>query len=120
PNKYKYPVSIIYSLRWMLLLVEFGAVLINLRWYPCLLNLTCLQYHHETQPLPNPLSSYFHHLPNSFHKLEVVGNFAAQLVVPWGLFFPQPVAGIAGALIILTQMWLFISGNYSWLNLLTM
>jgi len=49
-----------------------------------------------------------------------VGNFAAQLVVPWGLFFPQPVAGTAGAAIILTQMWLFISGNYSWLNVLTM
>jgi hypothetical protein len=50
----------------------------------------------------------------------VLGNFAVQLVVPWGLFFPQPIAGISGALMILTQMWLFISGNYSWLNVLTM
>jgi len=120
PNRMAVPVPIIFLLRWMLFRVEFGAGLIKLRGDPCWRNLTCLQYHHETQPLPNPLSSYFHHLPNSFHKLEVVGNFAAQLVVPWGLFFPQPVAGIAGALIILTQMWLFISGNYSWLNLLTM
>ncbi len=111
---------IIFLLRWMLFRVEFGAGLIKLRGDPCWRNLTCLHYHHETQPLPNPLSSYFHHLPKSFHKLEVVGNFAAQLVVPWGLFLPQPVAGISGALIILTQMWLFISGNYSWLNLLTM
>jgi hypothetical protein len=114
------PVPIIFLLRWMLFRVEFGAGLIKLRGDPCWRNLTCLHYHHETQPLPNPLSSYFHHLPRSFHKLEVVGNFAAQLVVPWGLFLPQPVAGISGALILLTQMWLFISGNYSWLNLLTM
>jgi Lipase maturation factor len=114
------PVPIIFLLRWMLFRVEFGAGLIKLRGDPCWSNLTCLNYHHETQPLPNPLSSYFHHLPNSFHKLEVLGNFAAQLVVPWGLFFPQPVAAIAGALIVLTQMWLFISGNYSWLNALTM
>jgi hypothetical protein len=104
----------------MLFRVEFGAGLIKLRGDPCWRNLTCLNYHHETQPLPNPLSSYFHHLPASFHKLEVVGNFGAQLVVPWGLFFPQPIAGICGALVILTQLWLFISGNYSWLNLLTM
>jgi hypothetical protein len=104
----------------MLFRVEFGAGLIKLRGDPCWRNLTCLNYHHQTQPLPNPLSSYFHHLPESFHKLEVIGNFAAQLVIPWGLFFPQPVAGIAGAVIILTQIWLFISGNYSWLNLLTM
>ena len=119
-NRMAVPVPIIFLLRWMLFRVEFGAGLIKLRGDPCWRNLTCLHYHHETQPLPNSLSSYFHHLPGSFHKLEVVGNFAAQLVVPWGLFFHQPVAGIAGALIILTQMWLFISGNYSWLNLLTM
>ena len=120
PNRMAAPVPLIFLLRWMLFRVEFGAGLIKLRGDPCWRNLTCLNYHHETQPLPNPLSPYFHHLPESFHKLEVVGNFAAQLVVPWGLFLPQPVAGICGALIILTQMWLFISGNYSWLNLLTM
>jgi hypothetical protein len=119
-NKMVVPAPIIFLLRWMLFRVEFGAGLIKLRGDPCWRNLTCLNYHHETQPLPNPLSSHFHHLPSSFHKLEVAGNFAAQLAVPWGLFFPQPVAGMAGALIILTQMWLFISGNYSWLNLLTM
>ena len=119
-NKLDVPLPIIFLLRWMVFRVEFGAGLIKLRGDPCWRNLTCLNYHHETQPLPNPLSFYFHHLPSSFHKLEVLGNFAAQLVVPWGLFFPQPVAGICGALILLTQMWLFISGNYSWLNLLTM
>jgi len=119
-NRIAVPVPLIFLLRWMLFRVEFGAGLIKLRGDPCWRNLTCLNYHHETQPLPNPLSSHFHHLPESFHKLEVVGNFAAQLVLPWGLFFPQPVAGIAGAAIILTQMWLFISGNYSWLNVLTM
>jgi hypothetical protein len=119
-NRMAVPAPIIFLLRWMLFRVEFGAGLIKLRGDPCWRNLTCLHYHHETQPLPNPLSSYFHRLPDSLHKLEVVGNFAAQLVVPWGLFLPQPVAGISGALIILTQMWLFISGNYSWLNLLTM
>jgi len=119
-NQMAVPVTAIFLLRWILFRVEFGAGLIKLRGDACWRNLTCLNYHHETQPLPNPLSSHFHRLPESFHKLEVIGNFAAQLVIPWGLFFPQPVAGIAGAVLILTQMWLFISGNYSWLNLLTM
>jgi hypothetical protein len=119
-NRMIVPAPVIFLLRWMLFRVEFGAGLIKLRGDPCWRNLTCLDYHHETQPLPNPLSSYFHHLPSSFHKLEVIGNFGAQLLIPWGLFFPQPVAGICGALIIATQMWLFVSGNYSWLNLLTM
>jgi hypothetical protein len=119
-NKTAVPLPIIFLVRWMLFRVEYGAGLIKLRGDPCWRNLTCLHYHHETQPLPNPLSSYFHHLPGSFHKLEVVGNFIAQLALPWGLFLPQPIAAISGVLMLATQMWLFISGNYSWLNALTM
>jgi hypothetical protein len=49
----------------------------------------------------------------------VLGNHAAQLVVPFGLFLPQPVAGIAGAYMILTQLYLVASGNYAWLNWIT-
>ncbi|HEX6242845.1 MAG TPA: lipase maturation factor family protein, partial [Polyangiales bacterium] len=39
--------------------------------------------------------------------------------VPFGLFLPQPVASLAGALIIAHQLLLIVSGNYSWLNWLT-
>ena len=39
--------------------------------------------------------------------------------MPWLLFAPQPVAGIAGAIVIVTQLWLVLSGNFSWLNALT-
>ena len=106
--------------RWLVFRVEFGAGLIKMRGDRCWRNLTCLYYHHETQPMPNPLSWFFHHLPKPLHRMEVLGNFFAQLVVPFFLFTPQPVASIAGALIILTQAWLVLSGNFSWLNFLTM
>ena len=43
--------------------LEFGAGLIKLRGDPCRRDLTCLYYHHETQPLPALLSWFFHHLP---------------------------------------------------------
>jgi hypothetical protein len=42
-----------------------------------------------------------------------------QLVVPFALFAPQPVATIAGACIAVHQFWLVVSGNYAWLNWLT-
>lgn len=106
--------------RWLVFRVEFGAGLIKLRGDRCWRDLTCLYYHHETQPMPNPLSWYFHHLPKRFHRLEVVGNFVAQLVVPFFLFAPQPVASVAGLVIVGTQGWLVLSGNFSWLNFLTM
>src|SRR5439155_1544791 len=70
--------------------------------------------------MPNPLSWFFHHLPKPLHRVEVLGNFFAQLVVPLLLFAPQPVASLAGAIIVLTQAWLVLSGNFSWLNFLTM
>ena len=111
---------LILLLRWLVFRVEFGAGLIKWRGDQCWRDLTCLYYHHETQPMPNPLSWFFHHLPKPLHRVEVVGNFFAQLVVPFFLFAPQPVASGAGAIIVLTQLWLFVSGNFSWLNVLTM
>ncbi|MDX1672936.1 MAG: lipase maturation factor family protein, partial [Balneolaceae bacterium] len=100
--------------------VEFGAGLIKMRGDRCWKELTCMNYHHETQPLPNPLSRFFHHMPESFHKFETFSNHLVQLVIVWGLFAPQPIASIAAILIILTQSYLIISGNYAWLNLLTL
>src|SRR5204863_7274061 len=41
-------------LRWMLFRTELGAGLIKLRHDPCWRDLTCLDFHYETQPLPNP------------------------------------------------------------------
>src|SRR2546423_3157051 len=111
--------SLIVLMRWLLFRVEFGAGLIKMRGDRCWRDLTCLYYHHETQPMPNPLSWYFHHLPQPLHRMEVLGNHFAQLVVPWFLFFPQPIATIAGVIIVVTQSWLVISGNFPWLNFIT-
>jgi hypothetical protein len=66
--------------------------------------------------MPGPLSWYFHRLPAPLHRVEVLANHATQLVVPFGLFAPQPVAGIAAGIMVITQLWLVISGNFSWLN----
>lgn len=113
------PVLVLWLFRWLLFRVEFGAGLIKLRGDPCWRDLTCLDYHHETQPMPGPLSWFFHHLPKPLHRVEVAGNHVAQLVVPFGLFAPQPIAAGAAAIIIVTQLWLVASGNFAWLNWLT-
>ncbi|MCV7076768.1 lipase maturation factor family protein [Mycobacterium szulgai] len=113
------PLLTLLLVRWLLFRVEFGAGLIKMRGDSCWRDLTCLYYHHETQPMPGPMSWFFHHLPKPLHRIEVVGNHFAQLVVPFGLFAPQPVAGIAAAIIVVTQLWLVTSGNFSWLNWLT-
>jgi hypothetical protein len=114
------PLLIIFLIRWLLFRLEVGAGLIKLRHDVAWRDLTALYYHHETQPMPNPLSWYFHHLPKGVHKVEVAANHFAQLVVPFLLFAPQPIASIAGAIVIGTQLWLLLSGNFAWLNVLAL
>ncbi len=113
------PVLTLWMARFLLFRVEFGAGLIKMRGDPCWRDLTCLYYHHETQPMPGPLSWFFHHLPKPLHRVEAGGNHFAQLIVPFGLFAPQPVAGVAAAIIVVTQLWLVASGNFAWLNWVT-
>jgi hypothetical protein len=119
PAQVASPFLVILLLRWVLFRVEFGAGLIKLRGDPCWRDLTCLYYHYETQPLPNPLSWYAHHLPKGFHRASVLVNHFAQLVAPLILFAPPPFAALAGLVMIGTQAWLILTGNYSWLNYIT-
>lgn len=113
------PVLVLWLLRWLLFRVEFGAGLIKIRGDECWRKLTCLEFHHETQPMPGPLSWFFHRLPRPVHRVEVAANHVTQLVVPFLLFTPQPVASAAAGLMVVTQLWLVLSGNFAWLNWLT-
>ncbi|NMN98418.1 lipase maturation factor family protein [Antrihabitans stalactiti] len=113
------PVLVLFLLRWVLFRLEFGAGLIKIRGDACWRDLTCLYYHHETQPMPGPFSWFFHNLPKPLHRIEVAANHCTQLIIPFGLFAPQPIASAAAAIIIVTQLWLVLSGNFSWLNVLT-
>jgi len=105
--------------RWTLFRLMFGAGLIKLRGDQCWRDLTCLDVYFETQPIPNTLSWYFHWLPRPVLHGGVVFNHFAELIVPFGYFLPQPLAGIAGLITIAFQLALIVSGNLSWLNWLT-
>ena len=37
----------------------------------CRRDLTCMNHHYETQPVPNPAALYLHHNPEILHKIEV-------------------------------------------------
>ena len=78
--------------RWTLFRLMFGAGLIKLRGDACWRDLTCLDYYFETQPIPNPLSWYFHWLPRPVLHGGVVFNHVAELIVPFG-YLPAATAG---------------------------
>ena len=122
------PTTVVIVLFWWLVFrLEFGAGMIKIRGGREWRNLTALMFHHETQPMPGPFSRQAHLLPAWFHRGEVLGNHFAQLVVPWFLFapivglwvpgaVPAIIGTVAAAVVIATQLWLVLTGNFAWLN----
>jgi hypothetical protein len=111
---------VIVLLRWLVFRLMLGAGLIKLRGDPCWRDLTCMVFHYETQPNPNPLSWYLHQAPVWFHKLEVAFNHVVELVAPFFVFGPRRPRLVAGGAIVLFQVLLILSGNLSFLNWLTL
>jgi hypothetical protein len=113
------PLLVIVLFRWLTFRLMFGAGLIKIRGDACWTELTCLDFHYETQPNPSPLSPFFHFAPRFTHTAGVLFNHVAELVAPFGVFGPRPVRLVAGAVIVGFQALLILSGNLSFLNWLS-
>ena len=113
------PLLVIVLFRWLTFRLMFGAGLIKIRGDACWTELTCLDFHYETQPNPSPLSPLFHFAPRFTHTAGVIVNHLAELVAPFGVFGPRPVRLVAGAVIVGFQALLILSGNLSFLNWLS-
>jgi hypothetical protein len=113
------PTAVIWLFRWLIFRIMLGAGLIKIRGDPCWRDLTCLYYHYETQPIPNPLSWYAHFAPRWFHRCGVVFNHVTELGMPWLAFGPRFARHIAGVTMVCFQIFLILSGNLSFLNYLT-
>jgi hypothetical protein len=113
------PTLVLWLMRWLAFRIMLGAGLIKLRGDPCWRDLTCLYYHYETQPIPNPLSRRLHFMPRWFHRAGALFNHAAELVAPWLVFGPRPFRHVAGGVLLALQVFLILSGNLSFLNWLT-
>ena len=113
------PRVVIWLFRWLIFRIMLGAALIKLRGDVVWRDLTALYYHFETQPIPNPLSRWFHFLPRWILKGGVLFNHAAELIAPWFAFYPRLARHIAGVVMVLFQFVLILSGNLSFLNWLT-
>jgi hypothetical protein len=113
------PMPVIGLFRWLIFRIMLGAGLIKIRGDDVWRNGTALYYHFETQPLPGPLSRWFHFLPRAVLKTGVWYNFLAELVAPWFVFWPRLGRHIAGSVIMILQIILVLSGNLSFLNWLT-
>jgi hypothetical protein len=117
--KHAPPTLIITLFRWLIFRIMLGSGLIKIRGDEVWRNWTALYYHFETQPIPGPLSRWFHFLPRPVLQFGVLFNHLAELVAPWFVFWPRLARHIAGTIIISLQVILIFSGNLSFLNWLT-
>jgi hypothetical protein len=113
------PKIVVWLLRWLVFRIMVGAALIKLRNDACWRDLTCLDYHFETQPNPSPLAWWAHHAPHGVHAAGVLLNHFVELVVPAFAFGFRRWRHAAGILLVGFQGLLILSGNLSFLNWLT-
>lgn len=63
-----------------------------------------MNYHYETQPVPNPISYYLHHAPTPIHAMETAGNHFVELIAPLFLLLPRPFTIFGGLIQIAFQV----------------
>jgi len=84
-------------------------------------DLTAMSYHYWTQPLPNPLSPYFHRMPMIVHKIESLLTFITEGIGAIAVWSPWQFGRMIAFLCFLSILLMInISGNFGHLGLLTM
>jgi lipase maturation factor 1 len=114
------PITIVWLFRWLLFRLMFSSGAVKLlsgdaTWR----NLTALQYHYWTQPLPTWIGWYANLQPAWLQRLSCTVMFAVELGAPcliWGGSGPRVAAFAA---FVALQALIFLTGNYCFFNLLT-
>ncbi|MEC9072012.1 MAG: lipase maturation factor family protein, partial [Myxococcota bacterium] len=100
------------------LMVLSGSVKI-LSEDPTWADLSALNYHYWTQPIPAWSSWFVHHLGSDFHQLSVMAMYVGEILLPFTMFGPRRLRllGFWGMLGLLLGMG--FTGNYGYFHTLT-
>jgi predicted DCC family thiol-disulfide oxidoreductase YuxK len=82
-------------------------------------NLTALQYHFHTQPLPTIIAWYVDKLPAGLLHFWTGAVLAIELGAPFLIFGPRRWRRFGAFLLLGLQALIFLTGNYTFFNLLT-
>jgi hypothetical protein len=81
-------------------------------------DLTALEYHYWTQPLPTWTSWYANLLPTAAQQVSCAIMFAIELGLPFLIFAPRRARIVAATGFLLLQGLIAATGNYGFFNLL--
>ena len=82
-------------------------------------NLTALDYHYWSQPLPTVFGWWADKSPEWFKHFSVAFCLVVEIIVPFFIWAPRRLRLIAAGLLIFLQLAIAITGNYCFFNLLT-
>jgi lipase maturation factor 1 len=113
--------AMILMFRWLLFRLTFlsGAVKLlshDRTWR----SLDALNFHYWTQPLPTPVAWYMQQLPVWFQHFSTAAVLFIELPVPFLIFTPRRFRFFGAGCILFLQALIFLTGNYTFFNLLTM
>lgn len=83
-------------------------------------NLTAMDYHYETQPLPNRIAYYFHHLPKYLGYFSTIMIFFFEIVLPFFIFTTSEIRFYAFLLMVFFQLLIMLTGNFAFFNILSL
>jgi len=81
-------------------------------------NLTALDYHYWSQPLPTVIGWWADQSPEWFKKFSVAFCLVVEIIVPFFIWAPRRLRLIAGGLLVFLQITIAATGNYCFFNLL--
>lgn len=114
------PRAVLWLVRWLLFRLMFSSGMVKLTsGDPTWRNLTALDYHYQTQPLPPWTAWYMQQLPAWFQSISAVAMFVIELGAPFLLFTPRRLRYAGCGLILFLQALIAATGNYGFFNLLT-
>jgi predicted DCC family thiol-disulfide oxidoreductase YuxK len=82
-------------------------------------NLTALDYHYWSQPLPTVFGWWADKSPEWFKHFSVAFCLVVEIIVPFFIWAPRRLRLIAAGLLIVLQLAIATTGNYCFFNLLT-
>jgi hypothetical protein len=82
-------------------------------------NLTALDFHYWSQPLPTVFGWWADKSPEWFKHFSVAFCLVVEIIVPFFIWAPRRLRLIAAGLLIFLQLAIAITGNYCFFNLLT-
>jgi lipase maturation factor 1 len=113
------PRPAVWLMWWLLFRLMFGSGAVKLAsGDPTWRDLTAMTFHYETQPIPNPIAFYAHHLPVAVNTASTALTLAIELAAPLLIAGPRRIRLVAAGLLVGLQALIAVTGNFAFFNLL--